>query len=124
MVIRMNYDEIKRILDMTDDAGMRLEIVMDIGARMAPVPDTATCHEIHGCASRVEICRDGNRFYGRADAAIVRGIVAIITAMVDGKSPQEIREMDIAGEFFSLGLQLGARRLSGVNSMIRFLQNL
>ena len=122
--MHMTYDEIKQMLSVTDDAVLRLEMVMDIGTHMAPVPETAICTEITGCASRVEICRDGNRFYGRADSALVRGIVAIITAMVDGKSLAEIREMDIAGEFASLQLQLGTGRLGGVNSMVRFLKNL
>ena len=54
----------------------------------------------------------------------MRGIVAIITAMVDGKNPQQIREMDLHSEFKSLNLQLGTGRLGGVNSMIRFLENL
>ena len=44
--------------------------------------------------------------------------------MVDGRSASEIKNMDIAGEFATLGLNLGAGRLNGVNSMIRFLQNL
>ena len=55
---------------------------------------------------------------------LVRGIVAIIVAMVDGKNNDEIRKMDIKGEFGRLNLNLGSGRTNGVNSMIRFLQNL
>ena len=44
--------------------------------------------------------------------------------MVDGHTPDEIKQMDLAGMFSALGLPLGAGRLNGVNSMIRFLQNL
>jgi sulfur transfer protein SufE len=44
--------------------------------------------------------------------------------MVDGKTAQEIKNMDLLSEFQSLNLNLGAGRLNGVNSMIRFLQNL
>ncbi len=108
----------------TDDPVMRLEMVMDIGRAAAPVPDGAVCAEIAGCSSRVAICRDGTRFYITADSAIVRGIAAILAAMVDGRSPEQIRQMDLNGEFASLRLQLGAGRLNGVNSMISFLQNL
>jgi len=120
----MNYAEIKNLLEITTDPVMRLEIVMDLGARLAPVPDGAVCHEIAGCASRVDICRVGNHFFARADSALVRGIVAILVAMVDGKTPNEIREMDLSGQFAALDLNLGTGRLGGVNSMIRFLQNL
>ena len=44
--------------------------------------------------------------------------------MVDGKTPDEIKKIDMESEFQSLNLNLGAGRLNGVNSMIRFLQNL
>ena len=53
----MTYAEMKRILSMTDDAAEKLEIVMDFGAHMPPVPDSAVCSDIVGCASWVQICR-------------------------------------------------------------------
>ena len=120
----MDFLEMERMLGMTDDAAMRLEMVMDFGARMPAPPVGAVCTEITGCASRVEICRDGVHFYGRADSALVRGIVAILVAMVDGKSPDEIRQMGLRDRFAKLNLMLGAGRLTGLNSMIRFLENL
>ena len=120
----MNYQDMKTALLLVDDPVARLELVMEFGAGLSPVPDGAMCTEINGCASFVEICRQGNNFYGRADSALVRGIVAILISMVDGKTPQEIKQMDIAGEFAALNINLGAGRLNGLNSMIRFLQNL
>ncbi len=120
----MTYNEMRDALSLADDAAMRLEMVMDFGAHMPVPPSGAVCNEIAGCASWVQICRDGNRFYGAADSALVRGIVAIITAMVDGKTPDEIKQMDLRAEFSALNLGLGTGRLGGVNSMISFLQNL
>ena len=120
----MTYEEIKKSLLLIDDPVMRLDFVMDVGAHIEPVPENAQCNEIVGCASLAMICYDGHRFYGRADSALVRGVLGIILAMIDGKSISEIKTMDIAGEFASLQLNFGAGRLNGVNSMIRFLQNL
>lgn len=120
----MTYDEIKHTLMGLGDPVMRLEFVMDLGGSLPPIPAGAQCSEIAGCTSRVEICRAGNNFYATADAALVRGLVAILIAMVDGRAPEQIRAMDLAGEFASLQLNLGSGRLSGVDSMIRFLQNL
>ena len=91
----MNYIDMKNLLNSVSDSMMKLELVMDFGKNLSPVPQNATCTEIVGCTSFVEICRDGNRFYGRADAAIVRGIVAIIISMVDGKTATEIKNMDL-----------------------------
>ena len=96
----MTYTEMKRILLMIDNPVEKLEAVMDFGANMPAVPETAHCNEILG------------------------GIVAIITAMVDGKTPEEIKNMDLITEFNSLNINLGTGRLGGVNSMIRFLKNL
>ena len=120
----MTYDEMKSALQMMDTAESRLEMVMDFGAHAPSVPDGAVCADIHGCASFVQICRVGDMYYGRADSALVRGIVTIITAMVSNHTVDEIRKMDISGEFASLGLNLGTGRLGGVDSMIRFLKNL
>ena len=120
----MTFDEIKQNLMMLDNPVDRLEMVMDLGNSAAPVPDDAVCTEIQGCTSFVQICRRGNNFWVNADSVLVRGVATIIVAMVDGKTPDEIKKMDVAGEFAALNLGLGAARLNGVNSMIRFLQNL
>src|SRR5574344_2229371 len=120
----MMYADMKSMLMMADDPAIRLEMVIDFGKNLSPVPDGASCTEILGCASFVQICRLGNRFYGVADSAIVRGIVAILIAMVDGRGAVEIKKMGLGGGFASLNLNLGAGGLNGVSSMIRFFQNL
>lgn len=120
----MTYAQMKNLLQLTDDNVQKLELVMDFGAHMDDVPENAQCSEIVGCSSFVEICRVGDKFYGRADSALVRGIVAILIAMVDGKSASEIKKLNLKQEFLSLNLVLGAGRMNGLNSMIRFLENL
>ena len=120
----MSYEQMKKILETLDNPADKLEMVMDFGMHMPTVPNGAHCDEIKGCSSRVEICRFDGKLYGRADSAIVRGVVALLLAMVEGKTPNQIKEMDLLKEFSSLNLVLGAARLSGLNSMVSFLQNL
>lgn len=120
----MQFAQMKNFLDSLDNPVDKLDALMDFGAHLARVPDNALCTEITGCTSRVEICRVNDKFYGRADSGIVRGIVAILLAMIDGKTPEQIKKMDLMAEFADLKLALGAARLSGLNSMVRFLQNL
>ncbi len=120
----MNYAEIKKILDALDDPVQKLEFVMEVGRGLPVPPKGAECSEIVGCTSFVQICRDGNKFYGVADSELVRGILTIILSVVDGKSPDEIRATDIGKMFSDLKINIGAARLNGVNSMIRFLKNL
>ena len=120
----MKYNDIKNILLSITDPVEKLEIVMDFGKSLESVPEDAKCHEIFGCASFVQICEKDGRFYGRADSMMVRGIVTIILAMVDGKSVEEIKKMDLYEEFNSLNLNFGSGRLNGVQSMISFFKNL
>lgn len=120
----MQYNDMKKILESLDNPVDKLEMLMDFGRGLESVPAGAECHEIVGCTSHVEICISNNKLYGIADSMIVRGIVALLLAMVDGKTPQQIKDMDLEKEFSALNLNLGSARLSGVNSMIRFLKNL
>ena len=120
----MTFEQIKSTIDLIADPVEKLEYVMDLGKSLSPVPENAECTEIVGCSSFVQICRLENNFFGVADSAIVRGIVAIMLSIVDGKSPAQIKNMPIDKMFSDLNLNLGAARLNGVNSMIRFFKNL
>ena len=120
----MNYEKIKQSLSLIQNPIDKLEMVIDLGKNLTKVPNSAVCTEIMGCASFVQICQYGGRFYGSADSLMVRGIVAIVLAMVDGKSIPEIKKMDIEAEFNSLKLNFGAARLNGIQSMISFFKNL
>ena len=120
----MTYDEMKKSLSLIESPVEKLEMVMDFGKGLQAIPATAKCNEIFGCASFVQICIDGDKFYGSADSAMVSGIVAIILAMVEGKSKEEIKKMDMLAEFNSLNLNFGASRLNGIQSIIRFFKNL
>ena len=92
---------------------------MDIGRDMPSAPESAraSCKEIHGCSSQVEICRgmDG-RVYGEASSAIVRGIVCILVAIHDAGAD--------FSEFDALGLNLGAQRMIGKDSIIEYLKTI
>ena len=120
----MKYDEIKKSLSLIDNPVDKLEMVMDLGRGLESVPENSKCTEIFGCSSFVQICEKDGRFYGIADSMMVRGIVAIILALVDGKTTDEIKQTDLLAEFNSLNLNFGAGRLNGIQSMISFFQNL
>lgn len=120
----MTFEEIKQSLSLLDDPVNKLEYVMDLGKQLPEIPENATCTEIMGCVSFVKICQYDNRFYGFADSAMVRGIVAIFLAMIEGKDVEEIKQMDLLGIFNSLQLNFGASRLNGIQSMVNFFKNL
>ena len=120
----MKYEDIKNVLSLVQDPVEKLEMVMDFGKQLPEIPKEAVCSEILGCTSFVKICKLNDSFYGYADSAMVKGIVAIILSMIEGKSISEIKNMDMASEFQSLNLNFGASRLNGVQSMINFFKKL
>ena len=118
----MQYDEIKSLLLSIDDPVLKLETLMDIGKTLAPIPEGKTGTEVKGCASRVEIYKgEDGQLYGTADSALVRGIIAILLAM---KAANAGGVRDPFSEFPTLGLNLGAARLTGAAAVIEYLKNL
>lgn len=120
----MNFTQVKSILLSIDDQVERLETVMGFGKLLGPVPENAKCTEIKGCSSSVSLCNVGNNFYGAADSLMVAGLVFIVISIVDGKSPAEIKEINILEELKSLEINMGTGRMMGLESMIHFLHNL
>ena len=85
--------------------------------------------KVEGCASQVWLVPDvrvdeagAERlfFQGDSDAMIVRGLIAILTALISGRTVSEIVEMDIAGELGTLQLKqaLSAQRSNGLSAMV------
>jgi sulfur transfer protein SufE len=113
----MTYAEIKSLLTPIEDPMLKLELLMDIGKTLRPIPSGEKGTEIKGCASRVEIWQgpDG-KFHAAADSMLVAGIVAVLLAMKEADAPTE--------EFQGLGLNLGSMRLNGAAAMIAYLKSL
>ncbi|MDR1207212.1 MAG: SufE family protein [Rickettsiales bacterium] len=119
----MTFEEIKVILSQITDPADRLEFVMDIGKALPGIPPDVIGTEIKGCASKVEIYKDkNNNYYGAADSSLVRGVLAIILSMVQGKARAAIIQINPMQKFENLNLGLGAGRMNGVNGIIEFLE--
>lgn len=81
---------------------------------------------IAGCQSQVwidmQLQSDGTiTFAGDSDAAIVKGLVAIVIILFQGKTPQQILALDVKSFFEQLALEqhLTPSRTQGLNAMIR-----
>jgi cysteine desulfuration protein SufE len=85
---------------------------------------------VRGCVSQVWLAsavkRNGAgtspvlKFQGDSDAHIVRGLVAVLFALVQGKTPEEILGADAQAVFAELGLKehLTPQRSNGFFSMV------
>src|SRR5690349_24344647 len=108
------------------DAEDRYRLLIDLGRQLEPMPDAlkTDATKVRGCSASVWVyptARDGRlHFLADSNAAITKGIVALILSAVQDKPASEVAQMDIhdALQPFELGKHLSANRTQGVPNMI------
>lgn len=109
-----------------DDWEGRYGYLIDLGKRLPPMDDALKTEEnkVRGCMSQVWFVRrdeSGRLLWeGDSDAAIVRGLIAVLQVLLSGKTLEEARAVDVAGVFDRLGLQqhLSMNRRNGFFAMV------
>lgn len=128
----MQITDIQDDFALLDDWEDRYRYVIELGRALPPLPDAlrTEANKVRGCASQVWLATSTSRsgtdaaprlsFRGDSDALIVRGLVAILFAIYDGKSADEILSIDAQRVFASLGLEehLTPQRSNGLVSMV------
>ena len=113
------------------DADDRYRLLIDLGRALEPMPDALKTDAtlVRGCAAAVwvyPVTRNDGRLHFLADsnAAITKGIVALILLAVQDKSPAEISALDIEGALarFDLRNQLSSNRTQGIPNMIALIR--
>jgi cysteine desulfuration protein SufE len=114
------------------DADDRYRLLIDLGRGLEPMPDALKTDAtlVRGCSAAVwvyPVPRDDGRLHFLADsnAAITKGIVALILLAVQDRTPGEILALDIAGALdrFDLRNQLSSNRTQGIPNMIALVRN-
>lgn len=102
--------------------------VIELGGQLAPLTEQQRQPEnrISGCQSQVWIAMTASDegqvvFAGDSDAAIVKGLVAVVFILYHGLAPQQIIELDVRPFFADLALSqhLTPSRSQGLEAMIR-----
>ncbi len=113
----------------------RYRYVIELGRGMDPLPDIhrSDTNKVPGCASQVWLGTSAGfedqqpvlHFCGDSDAHIVRGLVAILLAVVSGKPADQILATDPIALFDRLGLRehLTPQRSNGFRSMVTRIRN-
>lgn len=125
------YEDYAETLEALDDE-MRFEYLLDIAKkkRSEPFPEEAMtdANLMHGCMSRVWILHeereDRHFFQGQSDAAIVKGLVAMMTDSFSGLTTEELSKITLD---HVRRLNLGAlttQRQVGMMAMLKHLQKL
>ena len=113
------------------DADDRYRLQIDLGKALEPMPDPLKTDAtlVRGCSASVWVyptrLEDGRlHFLADSNAAITKGIIALVLATVQDKSPAEIAATDIATELapFDLRNQLSSNRTQGIPNMIALIQ--
>ena len=125
-----SFDDIVADFAFIDDWDEKYRYLIDLGRRLAPLTDAerGEANKVRGCASQVWLVtseEDGRlAVRGDSDAAIVRGLVAVVIALFAGRTKDEVRALDAEAKLAELDLSdhITPQRSNGVASMIRRLK--
>ncbi len=105
----------------------RYKYIIDLGRHLTPLSDEERDddNKVRGCASQVWLVFDPPKngrlyFRGDSDAHIVKGLVAIMSALFSGKTFQEIIDLDPQAKLAEIDLtaHLTPQRANGLSSMV------
>lgn len=125
-------DTLPRLDELAEEYGFldsedRYRLLIDLGRKLEPMPDAlkTDATKVRGCSASVWVYParlPGGRLHFLADsnAAITKGIVALVVAAVQDRPAAEIANTDVAAELapFDLTRELSSNRTQGLPNMI------
>ena len=109
------------------DADDRYRLLIDLGRALEPMPDALKTDAtlVRGCSASVWVyptrAEDGTlHFLADSNAAITKGIIALVLKTVQDQAPAAIAATDIEAALapFDLKAQLSSNRTQGIPNMI------
>jgi cysteine desulfuration protein SufE len=113
------------------DADDRYRLLIDLGRALEPMPDALKTDAtlVRGCSASVWVyptLADDQRLHFLADsnAAITKGIIALVLTTVQDRPAAAVAETDIAALLapFDLTRQLSSNRTQGIPNMIALIR--
>lgn len=125
-------EEILEDLSFFDDWEERYKYIIDLGKDLPEMDPKLQTRDrlVKGCQSQVwmDVQTDGNKlhFVVDSDAVIVKGLLVLVMAAFDNKTPSEIVAFDIDGYFNQLDLEshLSPSRGNGLRAIVAKIQNI
>src|SRR5438309_2613418 len=108
------------------EAEDRYRLLIDLGRQLEPMPDAlkTDATKVRGCSASVWVyptVSEGRlHFLADSNAAITKGIVALVLSAVQDKPASEVARLDVTAALapFELAKHLSANRTQGVPNMI------
>jgi cysteine desulfuration protein SufE len=129
------FDDIAANFELLDEWDDRYRYVIELGRTLPDFPEgqRTETNKVRGCTSQVWLVThvepDGAagpslRFEGDSDAHIVRGLIAILLSLYNGKSAKQILDTDALAAFDRMGLRenLTPQRSNGLRAMVERIQ--
>ncbi|WP_066804089.1 SufE family protein [Sphingomonas asaccharolytica] len=113
------------------DADDRYRLLIDLGRTLEPMPDALKTDAtlVRGCSASVWVyptVRDDGvlHFLAESNAAITKGIIALVLLTVQDRQPGDILATDIDAALapFDLRNQLSSNRTQGIPNMIALIK--
>jgi cysteine desulfuration protein SufE len=113
------------------EADDRYRLLIEIGRALEPMPDALKTDAtlVRGCSASVWVyptrLDDGRlHFLADSNAAITKGIIALVLLTVQDRAPSDIVATDIEGALapFDLSRQLSSNRTQGIPNMIALIR--
>jgi cysteine desulfuration protein SufE len=120
-------EDIVEALAFFDSWEDRYKYIIDLGKELSGLPPEQRTEEslVRGCQSQVWLTHreEGGKLYFEADsdAFIVRGLLGVVLAAYNARTPAQIQAFDITAYFDSLNLlkHLSATRGNGLQAMVQ-----
>lgn len=113
------------------DADERYRLLIDLGRALEPMPDALKTDAtlVRGCSAAVWVyptrLDDGRlHFLADSNAAITKGIIALVLLTVQDRPAREVADADIEAALapFDLKNQLSSNRTQGIPNMIALIR--
>ncbi|RMF12027.1 MAG: SufE family protein [Candidatus Dadabacteria bacterium] len=125
----MTVEELVENFELFDDWEDRYGYLIDLGRQLPPYPDELRddAHKVRGCISQVWLATEKTDddppkliFRADSDAAIVKGLVAVLLVIFSNRTPQEILDTKLEPIFERLNLEqhISPNRRNGFRAMI------
>ncbi len=129
--IDVTADDIIDSLGFFDNWEERYKYIIDLGKELPAMDSSFRTDEylVRGCQSQVWLVdewRSGKLFFqADSDAFIVKGLLGVVLAAFNGKTPGEILAFDIDAYFTQLDLlqHLSSTRGNGLKAMVKRIQD-
>ncbi len=128
-----SLDDIVEIFDLLGDWDQRYQYLVELGEQLPAMPEKLKTEDnkVKGCMSQVWVHpyqdeTDNTRYhyYGDCDTAIIKGVLALLIQLVDGKTAAQIKQLDVDEMFERLSLDdhLSPNRHVGIYGIVELMK--